>query len=201
MRVRRLLAIGLWSSATLAASGLSFAIVSTVTAKVITNDLDVPRRTDQVSAGPLASGAVVALEPTTTTVVPTTTTTAAPPATTTTTAVATTTTAPPPAAEPAPPVTAAADVPATFSERGGVVAVTCTGAEIRLDSARPEPGFRLRVDETGPERVVVNFGTDREFRRLVAACGPDGAPQGTWSEGLRPRREGDRSGPGDGGGR
>lgn len=82
----------------------------------------------------------------------TTTTTAGGSTTTTTGATTTTTTAPAP-------VTG----PFVYSSIGGSVTVTCQGDNVALSGAVPASGYTAEVEESGPDRVRVEFkGSDAE---------------------------------------
>ncbi len=54
----------------------------------------------------------------------------------------------------------AAPAASTYPVLGGTVAVTCRGAAIALDLARPDDGWRLQVGKQGPEEVEVRFRRD-----------------------------------------
>lgn len=169
---RRALALALWTAVTVVGTGVSFAIVSAVTANVVTADLAAPRL-DEIDASPQTVTSA-------TSSVPAPSSTAGPPAPATTAAApagggaagvpSTTTTRPPPTVE---------SVPATFSADGGVVTVVCDGSVIRLLSARPEADYRLLVGTTGPERVDVAFVTERTGTRVIVVC-HDGVARPTY---------------------
>ena len=78
---------------------------------------------------------------------------------------------------PARPSTASRD--RTFSVDGGQVSVRCTGSTIRLRIAQPADGWRVGVENAGPEEVQVNFrrgdGGDGGESQVTAVCA-SGAP-------------------------
>lgn len=49
--------------------------------------------------------------------------------------------------------------------------VTCRGDRAELDAAQPDPGYRVRVRDRGPDRVEVEFeGQDGAETRVRAEC-------------------------------
>jgi hypothetical protein len=59
----------------------------------------------------------------------------------------------------------------------GSVRVACTGDTIRLVTSSPNPGFRVELDETGPDKVRVEFeNTDDERNTRVEATCDSGVP-------------------------
>jgi hypothetical protein len=57
------------------------------------------------------------------------------------------------------------------------VRVACTGDTIRLVTSSPNPGFRVELDETGPDKVRVEFeNTDDERNTRVEATCDSGVP-------------------------
>jgi hypothetical protein len=154
---RRMLALGLWGAATLVGTGVSFAIVSAVTAGVVTADVSKPA-SDQV--------ALFDSNQVTTTIPPITVPSTSAPSPTIAAAPkpAPTTTAPPRVAA------SRASVPVTFTARGGIVTVECDRSAIRLLSARPDDGYRLRVGSGGPDHVDVAFVSDQDGTRVEVVC-------------------------------
>jgi len=72
---------------------------------------------------------------------------------------------------------AVAPVSRTWHGAAGVVTVLCRGPAISLDSggAVAYSGFDVEVDDTGPDRVRVEFESDESRVRVEAEC-VDGAP-------------------------
>ncbi len=64
----------------------------------------------------------------------------------------------------------------TWHGAAGVVSAECDGAAIRLTLATPTSGYAQEVDETGPDRVRVEFETDESRTRVEARC-VDGIPE------------------------
>ena len=66
----------------------------------------------------------------------------------------------------------------TWSGVGGVVVVVCRGAAAELGTARPDTGFAVEVDDTGPDRVEVEFEAsgDGDARTRVRAECVNGEP-------------------------
>ena len=61
----------------------------------------------------------------------------------------------------------------TWSGPGGVVVVVCRGAAAELGPARPDTGFMTEVNDTGPQRVEVEFegtGENDAKTRVRAQC-------------------------------
>jgi hypothetical protein len=60
----------------------------------------------------------------------------------------------------------------TFSVTGGQVSVRCTGSTIRLRIAQPDNGWRVEVEQAGPEEVHVIFsrGDDEDEAQVAAVC-------------------------------
>jgi len=61
----------------------------------------------------------------------------------------------------------------TWSGAGGVVVVVCRGAAAELGQALPDNGFSVEVDDTGPDRVEVEFegqGDNDAKTRVRARC-------------------------------
>jgi cytoskeletal protein RodZ len=186
LRGSRLRGIGLWSAATLVATGISFSAVALVTFSDTSADLVGPTES-AVASSPLSLATTV---PGTAPVAPApaSSATSKPVATTaagraegtagTTTTlpapVTTTTVAAPPVTRPAP-AAAPGPVSTTFGSAGGIATVTCERQRIRLDSARPNDGYQLDVRSGGPEQVEVRFRGDGDESRIVARC-QDGMP-------------------------
>ena len=85
----------------------------------------------------------------------------------------------PPPTEPTSAPTSSASPPAptaverTWSGVGGVVVVVCRGTAAGLNSATPDDGFVVEVDDTGPGRVEVEFegqGDSDARTRVRAEC-------------------------------
>ena len=164
----RWLGAGLWVVATALATVVGFLIVGAVSGRVITADLPAPAATATgVEARPTTTASFPAVSSTTATTALASTATTTPPVTRPTTA----TTAEPPPPTTAPPATERA----TYTMRGGILSVACTGASIALESATPDDGYRLRVDRTGPDRVEVRFESDDGGSRAEVRC-VDGRP-------------------------
>jgi len=74
------------------------------------------------------------------------------------------------------PTTGAADDTGSWSGRAGKVTASCSGESISLDSAVPNVGYWVKVHESGPERLRVDFEVtgqgddDAEETRIVATC-------------------------------
>lgn len=65
----------------------------------------------------------------------------------------------------------------TWQGEGGVVVAECTGPTVRLVGAQPASGWKVEVDDTGPNRVRVEFeGSDERTRVRVEAGCAGGAP-------------------------
>ena len=61
----------------------------------------------------------------------------------------------------------------TWSGAGGVVVVVCRGTAAELGTARPDNGFMTEVNDTGPQRVEVEFegsGENDAETRVRAEC-------------------------------
>lgn len=62
----------------------------------------------------------------------------------------------------------------TFSATGGQVSVRCTGNVIQLRIAQPDNGWRVQVENAGPDQIEVAFGTGDEERhggtKVTAVC-------------------------------
>ena len=62
----------------------------------------------------------------------------------------------------------------TFNISGGQVSVRCTGATMVLRIAQPDNGWRVEVDQAGPEEVEVRFQSvdDESGRgtRIMTVC-------------------------------
>jgi hypothetical protein len=87
--------------------------------------------------------------------------------------------APPPPTSPATtPGSSEAAVERTWSGTGGVVVVVCRGAAAELGPASPDTGFAIDVDDTGPDRVQVEFEGqgDNDAETRVRAWCVDGEP-------------------------
>ncbi len=88
------------------------------------------------------------------------------------TAQPTTTTAPPPEA-----TTTTTPLPSqTFASRGGVVTVTCQGQTIQF-TANPNNGYQMRVDDSGPNEIRVEFSASENSSLVYATCA-SGKPSG-----------------------
>ena len=58
-----------------------------------------------------------------------------------------------------------------------MVVAECTGHEIGLGGAQPASGWKVEVDDTGPDRVRVDFeASDERARVRVEAVCVGGAP-------------------------
>src|SRR4051794_24010430 len=71
-----------------------------------------------------------------------------------------------------------ASAPSTksFSTAGGVVAATCRGSVVSLESARPADGWSVEVKDRGPDRVEVRFENDSGDRTEVRVSCSHGDP-------------------------
>lgn len=106
---------------------------------------------------------------TTTTTVPTTTTTTSSPTTTTTTVPTTSTTVPTTTTTTVPTTTTTAPdawTQATVNSAGGTVVYRWRTGEVDFVSAVPNPGFAAEVEDTGPDRVRVDFENDDDRVRV-----------------------------------
>ena len=68
----------------------------------------------------------------------------------------------------------------TYTLTGGTVAVSCTGATIRLVYATPRGGFESTVEDAGPAEVEVRFRSEAHESKLEASCAggrPIGDPE------------------------
>ncbi|MGH8999613.1 MAG: hypothetical protein ACRDY7_09505, partial [Acidimicrobiia bacterium] len=63
----------------------------------------------------------------------------------------------------------------TIDSRGGTVAVRYEDGRVRLNWARPDPGYEVKVADDGPTEVVVRF-MDGRRRSVVRAFYRDGMP-------------------------
>ncbi len=96
--------------------------------------------------------------------------------TTTTDSGGQTTSAPPSATQPASPSTSAPQQPAgpvrrSWQGAAGAVVASCDGSAIALVSARPNSGWSIEVDHTGPDDLRVEFESGGDGRvRVEAAC-------------------------------
>jgi hypothetical protein len=90
--------------------------------------------------------------------------------------------APVPSAPPGPSATPGSETPSssttpqdrTVSVTGGQVSVRCTGASILLRIAQPDNGWRVEVDNAGPDQVHVTFRSGDEEEgggtQVTAVC-------------------------------
>ena len=85
---------------------------------------------------------------------------------------------PPPTSPATTPGSSEAAVERTWSGTGGVVVVVCRGAVAELGPASPDTGFAIDVDDTGPDRVQVEFEGqgDNDAETRVRAWCVDGEP-------------------------
>ena len=85
---------------------------------------------------------------------------------------------PPPTSPATTPGSSDAVVERTWSGTGGVVVVVCRGAAAELGPASPDTGFAIEVDDTGPDRVQVEFEGqgDNDAKTRVRAWCVDGEP-------------------------
>ncbi len=58
---------------------------------------------------------------------------------------------------------------------GGTVTVSCTGTLARLVGATPTGGYGTEVEDSGPDRVRVDFESEESRTRIEASC-VDGSP-------------------------
>jgi len=66
---------------------------------------------------------------------------------------------------------AVAPVSRTWHGAAGVVTVSCRGPSIRLDNgALAYSGYEVEVDDSGPDRVRVEFESDESTVRVEAEC-------------------------------
>jgi hypothetical protein len=65
----------------------------------------------------------------------------------------------------------------TWQGAAGVVVSTCTGEVIELTGAQPSSGWKIEVDDAGPDQVRVELETsDERVRTRVEAACVDGVP-------------------------
>ena len=67
------------------------------------------------------------------------------------------------------------DPTTTYAGPGGQITVACDGQQIRLVSAAPNDGYRLIVDDPGPDRVDVTFANQDNQDGASAQNGHDGS--------------------------
>ncbi|WP_432476281.1 hypothetical protein [Nocardioides sp. GXQ0305] len=70
---------------------------------------------------------------------------------------------------------ASASVTRTWQGPAGLVSATCEGTVIRHSGSSASSGYRIEVDDTGPDRVRVEFENDESGVRVEAEC-VDGTP-------------------------
>ena len=63
----------------------------------------------------------------------------------------------------------------TWEGTAGLVSAECRGLAVSLTGATPHSGYAVEVDDTGPDRVRVEFETDETRIRVEAEC-VGGAP-------------------------
>ena len=125
------------------------AMVPTTTTAVSTPESSVPTTAAETAPSTTTTTTPPATSTTTTTAPTTTTTAPSEPASTTTTAPATTTTAAP----------LPTDI-RSYDLIGGVVTVEVGASTVHLAGASPKSGFHMDVENSGPTRVEVEFGSD-----------------------------------------
>ena len=63
----------------------------------------------------------------------------------------------------------------TWQGRGGTIVVSCRGERSALEAAQPDSGYQVRIRDSGPDRVEVEFegqGANEDARtRVRATCG------------------------------
>ncbi|MCB2224894.1 MAG: hypothetical protein KQH83_12060 [Actinobacteria bacterium] len=150
--------VGAWLAATAATAGVALAVVG-LAGEQVSDEAVRPLTAEQVDA--LGVAATAATQPaTTTTAAPGTTVTTAPPVSTSTTATTVpddgTTTMAPTTTEAATTTTSGAQVDSRHVT-GGTVVVRWTSSSVDLVSATPDDGYKLEVEDRGPDEVVVEF--------------------------------------------
>lgn len=71
----------------------------------------------------------------------------------------------------------------SWQGESGVVTATCQGGRIALVGAQPEDGVVVRVEDRGPEKLVVAFDGDDDGSVTVVATCHEGAPTFTSTSG------------------
>lgn len=170
--LKRLAVILAWVLATIGTASLTYAAVSRVGPDAGDRP-GVPVASQEIAARVAATSTTVAAT-TSTATTSTTTATGEPsttlPATTTSTNAATTT-----GAAPATTTTTASGVQTAYrTTPGGTVGVSVSGSSVSFLSAQPASGFSADVEDTGPEKVEVEFdGESAEY--TVRASVVDGS--------------------------
>ena len=79
---------------------------------------------------------------------------------------------PPPSPSPSATSTARSSSPASRTWQGaaGAVSAECRGTAIRLTGATPSSGYAVEVDDSGPDRVRVEFETEESRTRVESVC-------------------------------
>jgi hypothetical protein len=57
-----------------------------------------------------------------------------------------------------------------YSSAGGSVTVTCQGDSVSLSGAVPAAGYTADVEESGPDRVRVDFSSDDDEWEIRVEC-------------------------------
>ena len=81
-----------------------------------------------------------------------------------------------------PPTVTPTPVVRTWTTAGGVASVACTGPAISLLSASPQDGWRVKIEERGPDRVKLEFVMGEREVKLTATCVGDVPSQTTTDE-------------------
>ena len=63
-----------------------------------------------------------------------------------------------------------ATVSKTFAVQGGTVAAACTGSSVALKSAQPQDGWRVEVENRGPEELEITFRSGENETEVRIAC-------------------------------
>lgn len=58
----------------------------------------------------------------------------------------------------------------TFAVQGGTVAAACTGASVALKSAQPHDGWRVEVDNRGPDELEITFRAGEDETEVKIRC-------------------------------
>jgi hypothetical protein len=83
----------------------------------------------------------------------------------------------------------------TFSDAGGQMTATCTGIENSFDSAVPNDGYTVTIENKGPVLVEVYFSKGKKVLVLESDCVngvPQPTPPGGW--GVNPGQSGPNPG-------
>jgi hypothetical protein len=71
----------------------------------------------------------------------------------------------------------------SLKSRGGVVVVSwLADGTVRIEAARPEAGYQMRIWNSGPDKVVVTFVNERDKRGSLVQATKDGPSSGKVTE-------------------